>query len=291
MTKNLTKQDKKNILKSLVPVFKLKMCALGNRSQCKFSGYVGENEKIYDDMLPSQDDNRKETFGQYELTYITTHCNISGSFLLKNNKLPVLCKSASYSRKFLSGNIFNVFLYFTLDDATITNLTNPTQYVNRLMSGTYTLELITIDDDFLENFVKFKKQRLENDLFEASCVDFDKSLDDEKEQIMLDIEKKITKEIETIESYFKPIQIENPRKKKIIEEMDKMFSMPLMTEFIDFGLKFRDKKRIEESCPDQTFEKPKKIINLKELKNNIENIDDKLDEMLANISDSDNSDC
>jgi hypothetical protein len=284
------KADQREIFKSLVPIFKLKLGSMGNRVLCKLQGYVQNGEKIQDDAVDSIDDKRTETFGMYDISYLTTQCNISGSYLVKNDKLPIMCKSVMYNRKFLSGNLFSCFLYFTIDSTTRDILTDPSKYNDRMMSGTFTVELLTIDDDFLENFLKHKKHILEDQLMESLIDAFENANDDEKENIMTNIQNTINVKLEVYKKYFEPISIETPKKTKIIATMDELFANPHMTELIDFGLKFRDKKRIEESCPDQTFEVPKKIINLKDLKDDPDNMDEKLDKLLENCSDSDYSD-
>ena len=284
------KSDQRDLFKSLVPIFKLKLGNLGNRVLCKLQGYVQDGEKIQDDPVDSIDDKRTETFGMYDISYMTTQCNISGSYLVKNDKLPIMCKSVMYNRKFLSGNLFSCFLYFTLDNATREMLTDPSKYNDRMMSGEFTLELLTIDDDFLETFLKYKRGILENQLMESLFDAFDAANDDEKENIMTNIQNTVTEKLEVYKKYFEPITIESPKKHKIVAAMDGLFANSHMTELIDFGLKFRDKKRIDESCPDQTFEVPKKIINSKDLKDDPDNIDEKLDKLLENCSDSDYSD-
>jgi len=306
--KKSQKQGKKDVLKTLVPYFKLKMGEVGDRVSCKLGGYAQPNDKIQDEPIDSIDDNKKMNFGLYEVAFMTQHCNISGSYLVKNDKLPIFSKHVLYSRQFLSGNLFSCFLYFTLDEKTLEMVKNKkkeiktsdgrimqiddfSKYYNLLMSGTFTMELLTIDDDFLQKFLEFKRDKLEEEFMLDYIDEFEKGDDNEKDLILLKINEKIKTSLNIYEKYFEPITIEKPRKKKIIQAMDDLFSNPHMKELINFGLKLRDKKRIEESCPDQTFEKPKKVINLKDLKEfeNDECLDDKINEMLENCSDSDNS--
>lgn len=304
--KKTQKQGKRDMLRNLVPYFRLTLGELGGRVTCKLGGYSQPKDKIQDEIIDSIDDKRKESYGLYETGYITQHCNISASYLVKNDKLPVYCKSVLYSRQFLSGNLFSCYLYFTMDDQTKDFVSGRTKeiisdgkkvvindyskYYNMLMSGKFTMELLTIDDDFLKNFLERKRDDLEAE-FMLECVDeFDGANDDEKEIMLSKMNDKIDIMLNVYKKYFEPIEIENPRKNRIIKAMDDLFSNPHMAELIEFGLKFRDKKRIEESCPDQTFERPKKVINLRELKECEEdNLDERIDEMLENCSDSDQS--
>jgi hypothetical protein len=304
--KKAKKQGERDVLKTLVPYFRLKMGELGGRATCQLAGYAQPNDKIQDDIIDSVDDGKKSTHGVYEISYMTQHCNISGSYLVKNDKLPIYCKSVLYSRQFLSGNLFSCYLYFTLDEQTKETVQNKTKkvmsngvevevkdyskYYNRLMSGKFTMELMTIDDDFLKNFLEHKRDELESEFMMEYIDEFEGANDEEKENILSKINDKIDVMLSVYKKYFEPVEIENPRKKKIIQAMDDLFANPHMSELISFGLKFRDKKRIEESCPDQTFERPKKVINLRELKEHEDNLDEKLDEMLENCSDSDYSD-
>lgn len=307
-TKKIQKQEKKDMLRTLVPYFKLKMGDIGDRVSCKLGGYAQPNDKIQDDIIDSVDDSKKMTFGLYNVSYMTQHCNISGSYLVKHEKLPIFCKHVLYARQFLSGNLFSCYLYFTLDEKTLSvvqgkkrdivdkdgkiiQVDDFSKYYNLLMSGTFTMELLTIDEDFLTKFVEQKRDKLSDQFMLESMEEFENASDNEKDIILSNINLKIDSIIEIYKNYFQPITIENPRKKKIIAKMNELFSNPHMEELIEFGLKLRDKKRIEESCPDQTFEKPKKVINLKELKEfeGSDCLDDKINEMLADYSDSDES--
>lgn len=306
MSKSVKKAQKeahRDILKTLVPYFKLTMGEFGGRATCKLGGYAQPNDKIQDDIIESIDDKKKATYGVYETSYITQHCNISGSYLIKNDKLPIYCKSVLYNRQFLSGNLFSCYLYFTLDEKTIEIVHGKkkeiisngqkmivddfSKYYNLLMSGTFTMELLTIDDDFLKFFLEHKRDKLESEYMMEYINEFEQGDDNEKETILSKINDKIEIMLNIYKKYFEPITIENPRKRKIIQAMDELFANPHMDEFIEFGLKFRDKKRIEESCPDQTFERPKKVINLKDLKEHEDHLDEKIDELLENCSDSD----
>lgn len=299
------KQSQKDMLKTLVPYFRLTFGELGGRVTCKLGGYAQPNDRLQDEIIEAVDDDKKFKYGVYDVNYLTQHCNISGSYLVKNEKLPIYCKSVLYSRQFLSGNLFSCFLYFTLDDKTKETVQNKkreimqdgkkitiddySKYYNRLMSGTFTLELMTIDDDFLKNFLEYKRDELESTIMSEFIEEFDNADDDIRCEIMAKINDRIEIELKIYEKYFEPIVIENPRKKKVIQAMNDLFANPHMDELIQFGLKFRDKKRIEESCPDQTFERPKKVISLKELKEytNENELDEKIDAILNNCSDSD----
>lgn len=291
-TKKSKKQETKDILKTLVPYFKLTIGQLGGRATCKLAGYAQPNDKIQDEGIESVDDGKSFTYGAYDVNYLTQHCHISGSYLVKNDKLPIYNKSVMYSRQFLSGNLFSCYLYFTLDEQTKTALTDYTKYYNRLLSGTFTLELMTIDDDFLDNFIAHKREKLESEYMIDIIDEFENANDEEKENLLSKMTEKIDVLLDVYKNYFKPITIENPRKLKIIQAMDKLFANPHMSELIEFGLKFRDKKRIEESCPDQTYERPKKVINLKDLKEfeGTDELEARIDAMLENCSDSDYSD-
>ena len=303
--KKTKKQEEHNILKNLVPYFRLSLGDLGGRVTCKLGGYAQPNDRIQDNIIESIDDEKSLKYGLYDVNYLTHHCNISGSYLVKNDKLPIYCKNVLYSKQFISGNLFSCFLYFTLDDQTKDLIQNKTRkvvingeekliddyskYYNRLMSGKFTLELMTIDDDFLKKFLEYKKEKLESTIMIDYIDQFENSNEDEQEKIMLEISDKINVVLDVYKKYFEPIEIENPRKNKIVKMMDDMFDTEHMKEFIDFGLKFRDKKRIEESCPDQTFERPKKVINLKELKDYEGNLDEKIEEIINDYSDSEQS--
>jgi len=84
--------------------------------------------------------------------------NIIGNYLLANKKYPVFYLTLIYANQLVSGQLFSKFLYFTPSDDTFELLKQPKQYVNRIMQGKYTLELLS-DDDFLATIIEKKNTR------------------------------------------------------------------------------------------------------------------------------------
>ena len=87
-------------------------------------------------------------YGPYQITMRACACNISGSYLISNTKLPVYYATLLYEKQFVSGQLFTLFVYFTLDTETKKVLLHPKNYVNKSMGGKFTLELVS-DESFL----------------------------------------------------------------------------------------------------------------------------------------------
>src|SRR5690606_19995701 len=82
-------------------------------------------------------------------------CNIPGDFLIKNSRIPVYYLSIIYNRQFITGNLFNIFLYFTIDEETKKRLDKPNKYYKALMNGKFSLQFVPVDENFLDKIKIF----------------------------------------------------------------------------------------------------------------------------------------
>ena len=72
--------------------------------------------------------------------------------------------------------------------------------------------------------------------------------------------------------------------KKILENIEREFRLDIYKDLMNVSLQMRQDERIKEKCPDQKYEKPKRIIDLKLFKEHPE----KLTEFIDNLSDYEN---
>jgi len=295
MTK-LTKTQKEQLNK-LLPVFCLKPQPGNNRVLCKHIGNIDNCEKLCD--IPLDIETSDELCSQigkntlllasvpnYLIVGKLCSCNIIGNYLIKNDKLPVYYLSAIYSKKFVTGCLFNLFLYFTISNDTKQELTHPNKYINRSMEGSYTLELVPLDDISKEekpqdlknsNFLNKIKKYLEIDTFKKNLGDFEILGEEEQVKFVENMTNEINNKMEQYKELLQPINFTTyPKKETVIEEMKKIYSNKLFEELVIYSLKIREFERIEEKCPDISYDIPKNIINLKE----IHKQPDKLDELL-----------
>lgn len=288
---------------NLIPVFTLKPLFFSTSSHAtvKYIGNIDQNQNIMDDILEIETDKEtRERYGEnmiflgnyneYTITAQFFKCNIPGGYLIQHRKIPVYYMTIQYSRKFCTGYIFTVLLYFTFDDQTIRELSEPKKYINRTISGTYSIEL-RADEGFFDEFIQIMKPNIENQLFEKYCDQFDESELSELSELNVMLMEKISEEVENqiveYRNMFEPIMITNSlNKKNIIDMMKNVCHHKLFPDLIRVGLFLREKERHDTKCPDQEFSPPKNVINLRDVQKNPEKFRNFHDNELDNSSDS-----
>jgi len=294
MPSKVDKQLNKHV--DVLPVFRIKPMGEGI-SISKYIGNIDVNEQLVDQPLEMTCDgiDKKKVigeymynvgqFGPYQVVTRACMCNISGSYIIKNNKLPVYYVTMLYEKQFVSGQLFTLFVYFTLDNKTENELLLPKHYVNKPMSGKFTLELVS-DESFLTFLVENKTHEIEEQLMAQYLDEFESADDEHKKLLMKRISDETTEKLNIYRKFFEPQNILYPKKTLVISKMNELLNNELFRDLITVGLKQREHDRREKSCPDNDYKIPKKVINLKEIKDHPE----KLDEIMANLSDIDSDD-
>ena len=300
------KQTLKDECKELTPVFKLKPLS-EKEAMCKYIGNIHNSDKLADDLLEVEGKDGKPTnliqFGnygsgikQYSVYGKACSCNVIADYFVKktkdgklevnNKKIPVYYMTLLYANQLVTGFLVTVFIYFNLDEKSQKELDNPKKIVNKRLSGHYTLELVA-DEGFLSQLINKMKPELDERFMEKYADKFDDDLTDEQKE---DIFKQINNEVENVlneyRNMFEPRILEKlPTNKSSIRMMQNLIVNNHFDDIVKIALKFRESERRNKMCPDQDYEPPKKIINLKEFKEHPE----KLDEYINNLSNTDSS--
>jgi hypothetical protein len=281
--------------KNSVPVFRLKPMS-DERVTCKYIGYVENADKLTDQPIEFDEVNKatgSKTIiglgkcGDYLVYGKASICNISGGYLIKNKKLPVYYMIVLYNKKFVSGGLFSIFLYFTIDDTTMDTLTEPNKYVNRVLTGKYTMELVT-DEGFLGELIEKRTPLIEQELMEKYVDEFTDNESD-NDRLMEKIRNEVNEKLDQYRKLFEPIEIKTTNLKSIIKKMRELIISDIYKDLIVEGLRCREEERKDKNCPDMDYKPPdtKKVINLKELKANPEKIDDIINRLSDVDSDED----
>ena len=141
----MIKKEENNELKDIMPVFHLKPETM-SKVKNVLTLYVQKDAQIRDDQLEIENTQEmKEKIGDNTLllgqvnNYVMIGkycaCNIPGSFLLENSRIPIYYLSIIYNRQFITGCLFNIFLYFDIDEDTKMRLDTPKKYYKALMNG------------------------------------------------------------------------------------------------------------------------------------------------------------
>lgn len=293
----LSKEDIKKKNKSLIPVFRVKSKGVDS-CVCKYIATIEDKEKLTDDFIEFPENKDADLYGGwsmkvcemkgYDIFVKACSCNIMADYLLKNTKYPLFYVTMVYSNQLVSGQLFTLFLYFTIDDATAKSLKTPKHYINKLMTGEYTMELAG-DDEFMDYFVSKHTPEITDKIMIEFLDDFEAGDDDEKDKINTLIDEQITMYFDEFKKLFEPVKITKPpSRSKLLMEMQKIFRGENMLLMAKYALQLREKERKDRMNPDQSFKapNPKKILNLKEFRDHPE----KLEEYLNNLSEEDSSD-
>jgi hypothetical protein len=276
----------KDELDKMMPVFHLKP-ASSTRSKCILTLYIDKAEHLNDDQLEVETTNEiKEKIGDNTLligvvnNYVIIGkycaCNISGSFLVENTKIPIYYLSIIYNKQFVTGCLFNIFLYFTIYEDVKKKLDDSKKYYKAVMNGKFTVQCVPTDDDFLDKV----KSCIERDVM-IKYNDVYCNYDDNVEKQDLLMEKmlgEINGQMAEFEQFFasRPFDKDDnriPSQKATFKTLNEMCDNPVLKKLIAYGLDMREKERIEQKCPDASYEAPKNIINLREIKENPAKLD------------------
>lgn len=293
MSKRKTKNEKKEQMKSMIsyePVFRLQVMG-EDRVLCKYVNMIETRDKLYDEPIELQGPSGVLNFpdqGNYQILGRACACNIPGGYLLKNKKIPVFYMSLIYASQLVTGSMFNFFLYFTINTETSEKLLLPKNYVNRPMSGKFTLELMDAEG-FLPYFIQKKKLSLEDDVIELFLERINQvTTEEEKTNINSEIQTEIEKKLDTYRQLFEPIEINGTlNRKKIFKQFEDIFRSDIFKELIEECLSFTNMQRSEKMGGNMMTKIPKKVLNFKDCLDD----PDKINEYVNNLSsDSDTSD-
>lgn len=275
---------------TLEPVFQLKIMG-EDRVMCKYLHQIADRSQLYDDPIELKEQNGildLGTNGKYEIVGRACHCRIPGAFLIKNKKLPVYYISIVYSSQLVRGSMFNFFCHFNIgaEDAKILLL--PKQYVNKLIHGKFTMEIMDAEG-FLTWFIHKKRPIIEENVMLEYVDKFDLATsDEEKEQITSEIKLESEKRLDVYRNIFETIELEGYlTQKKIFNKMIEIMKTPIFKELTESCLEYTQLERAKKmGVTSSALTVPKNVLKLDQF------VEDpsKLDEYLNLNSDSEEYD-
>lgn len=268
----------KNEYHDWIPIFRLKPKSEYS-AKCQHFSYCKNEDQLVDETILSA--NLDLNHPRYTIKTEYRICNITGDFLLKNDKLPVAYLTVLYSGKFVNGCLFNIPLVFNIDEDMKKKLDDPKKYVGALMNGFYTLELAAQQEtDFLNKIKPF----IEDSVFLKHMNNFmsmEKS--DEMRKLIAEIKIEIENIMKNYQTFFDVIRLEKyPSQKYVLEKLSSIINDKLFGELIMYGLMLREKERADDRG--QTYDAPpKQTFDIKKLRNNPNEIDKIFDERKNNV--------
>lgn len=275
-------------LKSMIPVFHLKP-KTSTRTQCTLTMYAKNEERINDTQLDIEtSEELKSKIGENTLligiinNYFVIGkfcaCNIPGNYLIGNTKNPVYYLSIIYNKQFVTGCLFNLFLYFNIDEETKNRLNEPKKYFKAFLDGKYTIQFVPTDEDFLEQI----KETIQENLMIKYNDEFNNAEKEEniemQDKIMEKIINETNLELAEYQKFFeeKPFDIEDakfPSQKGVLNKLNSLCDTITFKKLLSYGLDIRENQRVKEKCPDISYSIPQNVINLNEIKKNPEILD------------------
>ena len=280
-----------------IPIMKVKPQYNSSRSIIKLVGQINHEKELGDELIEIPVDKSIEEkygtnlifvnkFGSYNILAKFYSCNILSSFLQSNTKLPIFYMTVIYERQFVSGFLLSYYLYFTIDDSSISFMNEQKQILNTNISGTFSLEFVT-DKNYLETIIKFSKPRIKDKIMleYVNGLDSDPSIspnhvltNEELTDANNTIDDRVNLKINAFRELFKPIIL--PRyttKNNIIEtHMKTLCANKDFIDLVSYGVELRDEERRTNNFNSE-FKMPKRVFNLKAIRANPNIVDELLD--------------
>jgi hypothetical protein len=211
----------------------------------------------------------KSMFG-YDITAVLMRNNIKGDILLKGEYFPVYSLSVGYTKATVTGYLFDIYIGFAPDQESLQLLKNPKNVVNAKITGSYTMK-VYCDNEVTENYSNFIDSLDDYIVENLDVVNAINSMSEEDGMTYL--QKKINEVIE----FYKDLKngyllFEYKNYEDVIEQLRNLYKTHKIDYLINFTLLQSEKKRAKKYNAIESYEIPKNVIKLKDIKNNIDNL-------------------
>ena len=260
------------------PVFRLKPTPYSNSCIIKHVGYLNENEKLGDERVDFKTpEDMQLKYGKnidiigtimgYVIKVYIFKNNIIGSYLLKNDYIPIYSISVVYEKNIVSGPLFDIFLGFKLDDTSKELLKTPKKIVNATVYGKYQLKIYC--DDSVKNNINNFYNRIGEDLIKEPYI-ISKLNELSEEQFTTYLEEQINKIKTNIENLINGLDVELFKTHSFMIDniLRPLYNDSNLNLFIRFCLEKREEERRRNYKVRENYELPKRVLNIKDVENN-----------------------
>lgn len=278
---------------SYIPIFRLKPKKCNSEgSSCTIShvGYIDKTkETLLDEIIEIKTtDYEIKRFGinvdyvktlyNYDITAIIMRNNIKGDILLKGEYFPIYSLSIGFTKNTLTGFLFDIFIGFAPDQESLKILKNPKNVVNAKLTGNYTLK-VYCDQQATEKYNSFIDSLDEKIIENPVIANQIATMDDEDEEAGM---KYIQEKIDEIKQFYKDLQKGNlsfvyKNHDDVIEKLRDLYRSQQIDYLIEFTLFESEKKRAKKYNAIESYEIPKNVIKLNQIKDNINDLSTLLD--------------
>ena len=267
---------------SYIPVFRLKPQKKNSSCIVTHVGYIDTaKETLLDEIVEiNTSDYEIKRFGKntdyvktlfrYDITAVIMRNNIKGDILIKGEYFPVYSLSIGYTKNTLTGFLFDIFVGFAPNQESLQTLKNPKGVVNAKLEGTFTMK-VYCDQQTMEKYSSFIDSLDELVVEEPEIANKIATMSED------DGIQFIQEKIDEVKEFYKDLQngyllFEYENHEDTVEKLRELYRTNKIDYLIKFALLESEKKRAKKYNAIESYEIPKKVIKLNQIKDNIDNL-------------------
>jgi len=265
-----------------IPIFRLKPQKRNSSCIVTHVGYIDTSkETLLDEIVEiNTTDYEIKRFGKhteyvkslfgYDITAVVMRNNIKGDILLKGEYFPIYSLSIGYTKNTLTGFLFDIFVGFAPNQESLQILKNPKDVVNARLEGTFTMK-VYCDQQTTEKFSSFIDSLDDLIIEDPEIINKIGTMSDD------DGIKYLEEKIDEVKEFYKDLQngylmFEYENHDKTVEKLRELHKLNKIDYLIKFALLESEKKRAKKYNAIESYEIPKKVIKLNQIKDNIDNL-------------------
>jgi len=273
----------------LTPVFRLKPNRFNQEdeiatSEIKFVANITDTQQLGDEPVElNPTEEIKKLYGSngdyignidtYDITIKGYRYNMTGNYMIKTKQMPVCGLNLMYSKSIVVGYLFNIYVYFVLDNLKNHFLKDPKSYVGARIYGNYVI--------CIESEGELKYEDIEKRIEKYATLDVSEEITKKKlnlsdDEILKLIEIDIAEKKDFYSKLFKGYILKDFKNiRKIFDtELIPIYKNKHMKSLIKFAVEMRQLKRQKEYGLNlDDYKIPTKILKLSDYKDNPEMID------------------
>lgn len=278
-------QNETDKYSNYIPIFRLKPQKRDSSCIVAHVGYIDtKKETLLDEIVEintsdyeikrfgKHTDYIKSLFG-YDITAVIMRNNIKGDILLKGEYFPIYSLSVGYTKNTLTGFLFDIFVGFAPNQESLQILKNPKGVVNAKLEGSFTIK-VYCDQQTTEKYSSFIDSLDELIIEDPEIYNKIGTMSDEDEEDGMNY---IQEKIDEVKEFYKDLQngylmFEYENHDKTVDYLRDLYRTHKIDYLIRFALLESEKKRAKKYNAIESYEIPKKVIKLNQIKNNIDNL-------------------
>lgn len=211
-----------------------------------------------------------QTLYNYDIIATIMRNNIKGDMLLRGEYFPVYSLSIGYIKNTLSGFLFDIFVGFVPDQQSVKILKDPKNITNSTITGTYKLKIFC-DKQMTDNYSSFIDSLddaiVENPTIANHISSMTEDVGIKYLRTKIDESKDFFKNLQTGSKDYEYTNHDNTV--KLLRDLYKSHKIDLL---IKFALIQSEKARSKKYNAIESYEIPKNVIKLNNIKNNLDNL-------------------